>query len=132
MTPFTDGEAGVIADAFRAAVYGEEYGKPYPGFALDQAAQIFISSRICWAPDGEETFDDGSYVLQFDSGSRVRLIAFTLREDGKYDPPTLTDIWLESDHFYGVLQDWRSRFLGDWELLPKTRASEPRSCKTAI
>jgi hypothetical protein len=30
ITPFTNGEAGAIADAYRCALYGEEYGKSYP------------------------------------------------------------------------------------------------------
>ncbi len=33
-------------------------------------------SKLMWAPDGDEAFDDGSYVLQIDSGSLVRLIGF--------------------------------------------------------
>jgi hypothetical protein len=119
VTPFTEGDGGLIADAFRAAVYGEEYGKAYPDITSEQFEDITHLSRITWAPDGDEAFDDSSYVLQFDSGARVRLIAFTLGENGRYDPATLTDLWLESDHFYGVLEDWHSRFLAEWELLPK-------------
>jgi hypothetical protein len=33
-----------------------------------------------WAPDADEAFDDGSYVLQFDVDGRVRLIAFKIDE----------------------------------------------------
>jgi hypothetical protein len=49
----------------------------------------------------------------------VRLVAFKTRQDGRYDPPTLKDLWLESDQFYGVLHRWQADFLAEWESLPK-------------
>ena len=119
LTPFTHADPGVIADAFRAAIYGKEYGTPYPGMTLEDLANIVYSSRITWAPDGDQAFDDGSYVLQFDSDHRVRLVAFKTRQDGHYDPPTLKDLWLESEQFYGVLHRWHADFLAESESLPK-------------
>ena len=44
-----------------------------------------------WAPDGDEPFDDASYVLQFDVKDRVRLIAFKSSEGYLHDPATLSD-----------------------------------------
>ena len=44
---------------------------------------------IVWAPDGDEAFDDGSYVLQVESGDQVRLIAFVGTPDFLYDPSSL-------------------------------------------
>jgi hypothetical protein len=121
ITPFTDAEPGVIADAYRAAVYGEEYGCPYPGITLEDFASHIFSSRITWAPDGDEAFDDGSYVLQFDADTRVRLIGFKTGPDGWCDPSTLKDVWLEGDQFYGVLHRWHVDFLAKWESLPKIK-----------
>jgi hypothetical protein len=120
-TPFTDAEPGVIADAYRAAVYGEEYGRPYPGIALEDFASSIFSSRITWAPDGDEAFDDGSYVLQFDAKARVRLIGFKTTPDGRFNSSTLRDVWLEGEQFYGVLHSWHASFLADWEALPKVK-----------
>jgi Immunity protein 42 len=121
ITPFTEADPGVIADAFRAAIYGKEYGSPFPQMALEDFADIVHSSRIEWAPDGDEAFDDSSYVLQFDTGNRVRLIGFRTKPDGRYDHSTLKDLWLESEEFYGVLHRWHSDFLAEWESLPKVR-----------
>jgi len=121
VTPFTDGDPGSVADAFRAAIYGEEYGSPYPGITAQEFANITHSSQITWAPDGDEAFDDGSYVLQFDSDGRVRLIGFKTGVNGRYDPSTLKDLWLESDQFYGVLHRWRADFLAEWKSSPKVK-----------
>ena len=73
-----------------------------------------------WAPDGDEAFDDGSYVLQFDVKDRVRLIAF--KSDGKYsyDPSTLSDVWLAAENYYGVLKQWRDAFESEWISAPKS------------
>jgi hypothetical protein len=72
-----------------------------------------------WAPDGDEAFDDGSYVLQFDVEDRVRLIAFRSGEGYVHDPATLSDVWLPSDDFYGVLQEWLQSFDREWTALMK-------------
>ena len=45
------------------------------------------------APDGDEAFDDGSYVLQFDVGDRVRLIAFK-RPDQLVDLASVRAVFL--------------------------------------
>ena len=119
LTSFSDADAKVVADAYRAALYGLEYGVPYPGMPLEDFRSMVISSRIGWAPDGDEAFDDSSYVLQFDVGARVRLIAFKTREDGSCDPSTLKDVWLESEQFYGILRHWHDSFVDEWDSLPK-------------
>ena len=69
-------------------------------------------------PDGDEAFDDGSYVLQFDLGDRVRLIAFK-RPESLVDPASVREVWLSSDTFYNALREWRDTFLAEWESLPK-------------
>jgi len=72
-----------------------------------------------WAPDDDEAFDDGSYVLQFDVEGRVRVIAFRSTEDYVHDPATLSDVWLPIQGFYGVLSQWRDASVREWAALPK-------------
>ncbi len=75
-----------------------------------------------WAPNGDEAFDAGSRVLQFDIGGRVRLIAYTeLPKDGDYchDPNTIRDVWLSSDRFYAILSEWLAAFDSEWHSAPK-------------
>jgi len=121
VTPFTDGHAGSIADAFRQSIYGEAYGTSYLGMSTEEFAEITRLSRITWAPDGDEAFDDSSYVLQFDSDEQVRLVAFKLGAEGRYDPSTLADLWIESDQFYEVLRRWSQDVLAEWKSLPKVK-----------
>lgn len=110
-----------IAGAFRNAIYAEEQQETYFGIPLTEFTETIHSNRIVWAPDGDEAFDDGSYVLQFDVGERVRLIAFKSMEKGcLYDPATLSDVWLPADNFYRVLQDWHDAFVAEWESMPKS------------
>jgi hypothetical protein len=73
----TELDAGAIADAFRRGVYGGDQDESYFGIPRKEFSELFYrSSHLMWAPDGDEAFDDGSYLLQFDVGDRVRLIAF--------------------------------------------------------
>lgn len=124
--PFaTEVDAGKIADAFRDAIYSEAEGKRFFGIPLDEFAALFFpeSSDLMWAPDGDEAFDDGSYILQFDHLDRVRLIAFQSREDCRHDPNTLRDVWLAEYDFYQVLQTWCDAFLAEWHAIPKVPVS---------
>lgn len=119
--PFaTEASAGMIADAFRSAVYGMEPRDVFFGIGLSDFQQLIYSNRLLWAPDGDEAFDDGSYVLQFDVGDRVRLIGFKTLEDGSHDPATLGDAWMDADTYYGVLTQWRDAFENEWSSFPKS------------
>jgi hypothetical protein len=124
--PFAmDSNAGDVAYAFRRVLYdGCEEGELFFGMPDPQFKHAICSNRLEWAPDGDEAFDDSSYVLQFEDENRVRLIAYksiayknTL--DTTYDPASLRDVWLSQDEFYGVLQNWRDRFEAEWKALPK-------------
>lgn len=77
----------------------------------EQALKQFWDNNITWAPDGDEAFDDGSHVYQFDIGETVRILAFKTC-DGTYeiDQKTFRDITLDSYIFYGVLQEWQNSF----------------------
>ena len=120
--PFASEDAGQIAEGFRNAIYADEQAKSYFGLPLDEFSELFYerSSALLWAP-GDEAFDDGSYVLQFDVGESVRLIAFRCGDGHfNYEPCTLRDVWLASDEYYDVLQKWSAAFEREWNATPKT------------
>ena len=100
---------GTLADMYRKAFYNVGADKEMKSFA-----DAILSAGISWAPDGDEAFDDGSYVLQFDVEGWVRLIGFRCGADGLHDPTTLSDTWLSSAQFYGVLEKWQADFLKEW------------------
>jgi hypothetical protein len=118
--PFaTEPEAGKIADAFLNAIFADEQEERYFGIPLPEFSKFFYrGSKDCmWAPDGDEAFDDGSYVLQFDVDDRVRVIAFKCKDGPRHDPDTLSDVWLLADDFYQVLQRWHDAFEAEWTVL---------------
>ena len=104
-----------IVEAFRAATYDEDrQDERFFGMSCDEFRDILTSSEIVWAPDGDAAFDDGSHVLQFDYGNRVRLIAFK-NEDNLDDVlRTLAEVWVSSDEFYGLLEEWQFGFEVAW------------------
>jgi len=122
-------EAGVIADAYRDAIYApDRENERFLGFPQPEFCSLFYLNHLAWAPDGDEAFDDESYVLHFDVGDWVRLVAFKNAEEGyHHDPRTLTDIWLEAGKFYRVLEDWRKAFQEEWSLAPKISELEDGS-----
>ncbi len=114
-----DPEAGKIADAITSAIYGaESEDGPSLGVSQRDLLDVVHSTGVVWAPDGDEAFDDGSCILQFDVEDRVRLIGFK-RENYRHEPSTLRDVWLDADSFYCILRQWRSEFLADWNAAPK-------------
>jgi len=73
--PFATEFGGRIADALHVAIYApEEEDKKVFGMSQVELCDFTYSRHLIWAPDGDEAFDDGSSVLQFDVGDRVRLI----------------------------------------------------------
>ena len=64
-------------------------------------------------PDADAAFDDGSHVLQFDVGPRVRLVGFK-RLEGKIGAETIRDIWIDEPRYYEVLTDWLTEFRANW------------------
>jgi hypothetical protein len=115
-----DASAGEIAYAFRRAGYAIcEENERFFGMAARQFGKAINAKHLEWAPDGDEAFDDGSYVLQIEDPKRVRLIAYVSTSDYSYEPATLRDVWLSSDDFYDILQNWRDRFEAEWIAAPK-------------
>jgi hypothetical protein len=115
-TTFAEAVAHDIVVSFRDAIYNEpEEGQTFLGISREDFTRLIYQNEIQWAPDGDAAFDDSSYVLHFDLGDRVRLIAFKSSEDGYYEPGTLTERILAADQFYGVLQDWLNAFSVRWD-----------------
>lgn len=115
-----DADARDIAYAFRRAVYGaHEDGELFFGLSVRQFTDAIDSNRLVWAPDGDEAFDDHSYILQFEDENQVRLVAFTGTPDFLYDPGSLHDVYVPQGKFYAILQEWHDRFKDEWRGLPK-------------
>jgi hypothetical protein len=114
----TEFGAGRIADAFRGAIYADDPHEDYLGLPRNEFRDLAYSGDLLWGPDGDEALDDGSYVLQFDVGDRVRLIAFKCRQNGLHDPPTLREAWISAEEYYQVLCNWREAVQTEWEALP--------------
>jgi hypothetical protein len=120
---FSQEAAREIAWAHIATTYREPVpGASFFGFTGDAINQQFWSRHLVWAPDGDEAFDDGSFVLQFDLDDRVRLIAF--REDNDYIDP-MVDRWMSADLFYGLLATWVQQFDALREALLNQQRSNP-------
>ena len=118
--PFaTEPDGGKIADAFRAAIYSDEPQEGYFNLPLLSFTDLIHSKCIMWAPDGDEAFDDGSFILHFDVNESVRLIAFKSNLGYVHEPGSLIDVWLPADDFYGILQRWRDAFDTEWKSMPK-------------
>jgi hypothetical protein len=113
-----------MAVAFRKGVYSLEYeNEAFFGIPQPEFSDLYYTNKLIWAPDGDEAFDDGSYILQFDIGKAVRLIGFKTRRDrDEIDFNTLRDLYLGADEFYGLLEKWRDDFDADWKMRPKVRA----------
>jgi hypothetical protein len=112
-------ETGRIAYAFRNAMYAEVQDESHFGIPLSEFHDLAISHHLDdWTAHGDEAFDDGSYLLQFDVEDRVRLIAYSSKGFG-YDPASLSDMWLAADDFYRILQQWHEAFAAEWAGFPK-------------
>ena len=115
--------AGEIADAFRNVRFADEQKESFFGIKLDEFNHIFGLNNLVWAPDGDEAFDmTASYVLQFDLGDQVRLIAFKSDEHPPPDPLTIRDLWMAGERYYSVLERWLEAIIAEWKALPKEDA----------
>jgi hypothetical protein len=98
--------AHAIADSILNAIYSDSPQVSFFGMNRAEFCQMVYSNHLIWAPDGDEAFDDGSFVLQIDMGDRVRLIGFKGDDSYHHVPSTLNDARVESPQFYGVLSQW--------------------------
>ena len=122
--PFaSEPNASDIVDALRKAVYAPHpAAEQYFGISIREFIEFVYSSRCEWHRACDEAFDDGSSILLFDVGGRVRLIAdkpSKLEYDYRHDPKTLCDTWLPADEYYGVLEQWRTAFASEWKATEK-------------
>ena len=119
----SDISADLIVEAFLDAIYRETDRDSYFGHTKSEFENALCDAHIQWAPDGDEAFDDGSYVLQFDIEDKVRLIAFQNMESPDDMANSIAEKWIEGDQFYGILSEWRELFIADWS--DKVRAANP-------
>jgi hypothetical protein len=116
--PFATADALQLADAYSRAIYIESRDDElFLGMPEAQFKKAIYSGQLIWAPDGDEAFDDGSHVLQFDADDRVRLVAFK-RPDWLPDPASVSEIWLAANDFYSALEQWREGFQNQLSMLP--------------
>lgn len=120
--PFaTESDANKIANAVCAAIYSEEMkDEDYLGMSHSELHNIIYTNKLIWAPDGDEAFDDGSHVLQFDVENQVRLIGFKREVSETHIViHTLTDLWVDAAEFYDILLIWHDNFEAEWKLALK-------------
>ncbi|KAA6457180.1 hypothetical protein DYQ86_22840 [Acidobacteria bacterium AB60] len=128
-SPFpSDADAAQIATAISRANSLDDmddlllYGVPWL-----QIFRILHSNGCILAPDSEQGFDDGSYVLHFDDGPLERLIAFQVGADYRVVEGSLRDVRLQQYDFYGILTEWQMRFKEEWGSTPKAGGSIPEA-----
>lgn len=111
LSPFADVASDVeIARAYCERAYGADIdGRLFLGLTSDQFGIILRENSWLWAPDGDEAFDDGSTILQFDHGDRVRLVGFK-DVSGVLSEESISGIWLSSNTFYSTLVEWLQSF----------------------
>lgn len=106
----TDVVATDIATAYLDVSYRDTARTDYFGLSGQQLVDALQSSGAVWAPDGDAAFDDGSHVLQFDIGSRVRIVAFRNTDVSEDLASTIEEVWMDADLFYGILSSWQTLF----------------------
>jgi hypothetical protein len=120
--PFSsEPDAGRIADLYRLAIYApDQENEIFLGHTHEEFRTSFYSSKLVLAPDGSEAFDDGSFVLQFDKEEHVRLIGFKTNKEGYgHEPSSLADVWIGTNEFYRILEEWANAFEREWCAAPK-------------
>ena len=107
--------AVAIVEAFLDAIYRETTRDVYLGLTKTEFIGAFQEGNFQWAPDGDEAFDDSSYILQFDVDDKIRLIAFKKSEHAVDVANSVMELWIESELFYSILSAWRDHFTADLE-----------------
>ena len=105
-----DVPAAEVAAAYLDAFYRDTARTDYFGISRHQFVDALQSSGAIWAPDGDEAFDDGSHILQFDVDSRVRIIAFLNTGAPDDLPQTISEEWMGADLFYAIVSGWKTLF----------------------
>ncbi len=120
--PFSlQGSAAATADAVRLALYSSDHDHA-TFFGFSRHVFSVLLCGLLMAPDGDAAFDDSSFIIHFDTGELVRLIAFKSPGSYRHTPSTLRELHLDADEFYGVLQSWADAFEAEWMNSPKEPA----------
>jgi hypothetical protein len=117
-----------LAQIAENALYGDVYdNQELWVFSMlrRELADLIYKNNLIWAPDGDEAFDDGSRVFQFDiDDETVRLIGYNTTADYKIDEDKLTDLIISSDEYYSTLEEWSNKFYNEWENFDKRQTHE--------
>jgi|SRR5579875_2377975 len=111
--PFAhESDASDIAKAFWMSFYQDAPVSHVLGFPITIFREPFERKvgNCIWAPDGDEAFDDGSFVLQFDIADSVRLIGFKSERGHSSALHSISDLRLPADDYYGTLEAWLDNF----------------------
>lgn len=104
-------DAALVVDGIRAAMYDEDrQDEIFFGMTAEVLREALALNEIVWAPDGDEAFDDGGHVLQFDLENEIRLIAFKNSESHENVEKSIAEAWLSADEFYFLIDEWKKLF----------------------
>ncbi len=109
--PFAEENSNDIVSAVVSSYYHNvEPSTLYLGLEAAELNTLVRQRELLWAPDGDEAFDDGGHVLHFDVGEKVRLLGFINHDDNREIFASISDITIESDTFYHILEKWLTDF----------------------
>lgn len=117
---FAKASSKVIAEHTYNAIYNSTneaeliFGRSHSEFS-----DLVFNHHLLWAPDGDQAFDDGSFILQFDIERDVRLIGFKSDDECKVIQNSLVDLSITAGAFYSTLEVWRRDFEREWDRLTK-------------
>jgi hypothetical protein len=98
-------------------IYNPAQENDYLNMSIEQIKSSMYGKNIMWAPDGDEAFDDGGHIIQFDLGDRVRIVAWKSPDKGyAVNPKSVQECYLPFEEYYQILEDWSSEFFQQWEL----------------
>lgn len=122
----TEEPAESIALSFARTCRDPDFGEKlqFRGESLAEFCSKLFACKIVWAPDGDEAFDDGSYVFHFDLPDAVRLIAFKLLDSEDETLASVRELRMDADRFYSTLRSWRDGIRGEWETRIRSLAAE--------
>jgi hypothetical protein len=106
-----------IAEYFEKILYDERYKSD--GRMDNKIKDMIYHNKLVLAPDGDEAFDDGSRIFQFDIKDKVRLIGYKSLKNNIIDRKTLTDLIIDAGFFYETINDWSDSFLKEWDALAR-------------
>lgn len=109
---FEDWSADQVVLAIEKSLYEDiPEDTLFNGVALSKVSQLIYRNRLLLAPDGDEVFDDGSHLIQLESGTSVRIVAGKLlTREGKPVIRDVSEVVLSDVDFYGILEGFLLEF----------------------